>query len=422
MKIENKIWNWLGPGLIFASSAIGTSHLILSTRAGAHHGLIFIPIIILAMILKYPFYEFGARYSSATGYSILNGYQKQGSWALYLFLIVITIGMFTVVAAISAVIASILATIFNWSFIPIPILSGLIILATTLILIIGGFKSLDRIVKFISVVLLFTICITFILVLQKGEVTQKADFIPPSIFEGAGLTLLISLLGWMPAGMEASIMQSIWTVEKMQTTNHQPTLKESLFDFRIGYIFTLLLSIIFLTIGALTAYGSGQTLDGNANQFTNKLFLILSSNVGQWSYFIFAICALITIYGTLITVMDAFPRCFIYGLRALRFKEINKDQNQIKFIQSLYKPMVFTVGLGGFLLFYFSSTSMIRLLELVTVLAFVTSPILGYLNLKAIKGKEVPQTHQISNWLETTSVVGLLSMVLFSIFYAIKIL
>ena len=74
----------LGPGLLFASTAIGTSHLVLSTRAGAHHGLIFIWIILAALILKYPFYEFGPRYANATGYSLLKGYKDQGN-GLYLY-------------------------------------------------------------------------------------------------------------------------------------------------------------------------------------------------------------------------------------------------------------------------------------------------------------------------------------------------
>ena len=69
-----KLLKAIGPGLLFASSAIGTSHLVLSTRAGAHHGMIYFWIILLAMILKYPFYEFGPRYANATGYSLLKGY------------------------------------------------------------------------------------------------------------------------------------------------------------------------------------------------------------------------------------------------------------------------------------------------------------------------------------------------------------
>ena len=54
----------IGPGLLFASTAIGTSNLVLSTRAGAEHGVIFLVIIFFALLLKYPFYEFGPRYAT----------------------------------------------------------------------------------------------------------------------------------------------------------------------------------------------------------------------------------------------------------------------------------------------------------------------------------------------------------------------
>jgi len=61
MKKAGYYFSRLGPGLLFASSAIGTSHLVLSTRAGAHHGFIFLWIVLLALLIKYPFYEYGQR-------------------------------------------------------------------------------------------------------------------------------------------------------------------------------------------------------------------------------------------------------------------------------------------------------------------------------------------------------------------------
>ena len=57
-KVKTLLRN-LGPGLLFASMAIGTSHLVLSTKAGAQYGWLMIIPIILANILKYPFFEFG---------------------------------------------------------------------------------------------------------------------------------------------------------------------------------------------------------------------------------------------------------------------------------------------------------------------------------------------------------------------------
>ena len=76
-KVKTLLKN-LGPGLLFASMAIGTSHLVLSTKAGAQYGWIMIIPIVLAIVFKYPFFEFGIRYTNATGKSIIEGYRNRG--------------------------------------------------------------------------------------------------------------------------------------------------------------------------------------------------------------------------------------------------------------------------------------------------------------------------------------------------------
>ncbi|MEM1002339.1 MAG: divalent metal cation transporter, partial [Bacteroidota bacterium] len=55
----------LGPGLLFAGAAIGVSHLVQSTRAGADYGMGLLWALILVNLFKYPFFEFGARYTGA---------------------------------------------------------------------------------------------------------------------------------------------------------------------------------------------------------------------------------------------------------------------------------------------------------------------------------------------------------------------
>ena len=63
----------IGPGLLYAGAAIGGSHLVMSTRAGANYYFALIWIVILINLLKYPFFEFGSRYANATGTSLLDG-------------------------------------------------------------------------------------------------------------------------------------------------------------------------------------------------------------------------------------------------------------------------------------------------------------------------------------------------------------
>jgi len=73
-----KIISKLGPGLLFAGAAIGVSHLVQSTRAGAEFGWGLIWALILVNIFKYPFFQYGPRYAIATGESLLDGYYKIG--------------------------------------------------------------------------------------------------------------------------------------------------------------------------------------------------------------------------------------------------------------------------------------------------------------------------------------------------------
>ena len=66
----------LGPGLLFAGTAIGVSHLVQSTKAGAEFGFGLTWALLIAILLKYPFFKFAPKYSIATNESVLHGYKK----------------------------------------------------------------------------------------------------------------------------------------------------------------------------------------------------------------------------------------------------------------------------------------------------------------------------------------------------------
>ena len=80
-----KVIQKLGPGLLFAGAAIGVSHLVQSTRAGADFGFGLLWALLLSNLFKYPFFLFGPKYSLATGESILDGYYKLSKYVLLNF-------------------------------------------------------------------------------------------------------------------------------------------------------------------------------------------------------------------------------------------------------------------------------------------------------------------------------------------------
>ena len=85
----------LGPGLLFAGAAIGVSHLVQSTRAGADFGFGLVWALILVNLFKYPFFQFGPRYAMATGETLLDGYKKLGKGILVTYFVLTFATMFT---------------------------------------------------------------------------------------------------------------------------------------------------------------------------------------------------------------------------------------------------------------------------------------------------------------------------------------
>ena len=63
----------VGPGILFAGAAIGVSHLVQSTRAGAGFGFDLLWAVVLVLVFKYPFFQYAHRYTASTGESLQQG-------------------------------------------------------------------------------------------------------------------------------------------------------------------------------------------------------------------------------------------------------------------------------------------------------------------------------------------------------------
>ena len=112
----------LGPGIVMASAAVGGSHIIASTQAGAIYGWELVSIVILANLFKYPFFRFGVQYTLDTGNTLLEGYRQKGQFYLWLFLALNVFATVINTAAVGLLTAAILTFIIPIPL-PMPVLS-----------------------------------------------------------------------------------------------------------------------------------------------------------------------------------------------------------------------------------------------------------------------------------------------------------
>lgn len=401
-----KWYKILGPGLLYAGAAIGVSHLVQSTRAGAEFGYGLVWAVFIANILKYPFFEFGPRYASVTGKSLLEGYLSLGKWSVYLFLGLTFCSMFIIQSAVTVVTAGITAEITGID-IPVWLFSAILLTICSIVLMFGKFKTLDIAIKVIILVLSTSTIVALVASFTGNNVKYEEHMTSFVFSDKSHILFLIALMGWMPAPLDLSVWHSLWTLEKKKE-NPEIDLKSTLLDFNIGYWGTLLLALFFLALGSVTMYGSGIQLESSGAKFANQLIGIYTNNIGSWSYFIIVIATLTTMLSTTLTCLDAQPRVISSTLKLL-----NPSNNETK----LYWIWLFVLAIGVTIIIAFFMTNMRTLIDFATVLAFVTSPILAILNYLVITSKDVPKQYQPSLLMRLLSLIGIIYFIGFTVYF-----
>lgn len=406
----------VGPGLLMAGAAIGVSHLVQSTRAGAEFGFQLVALVILVNVLKYPFLEIGPRYALVRGQNMLHAYRELGNWALWVYGVFTAGTMFIIMAALSLFCGSLAA-----SFIPIEIpviyYAGLVQVSCMLLLLGGKYHLLNSLIRWIMAILFISSISAFLLTLWNGPVANPLEY-DGDLWEVGSITFMLALMGWMPIPLDAAVWHSIWAVEHGKELNKYDTvkqeesfsLKDSLWDFNFGYAFAALLSLVFLTLGAFVMYGSGSSFSSTATGFATQLIELYTVSLGSWSYFIIATAAFVTMFSTCLTVMDSIPRVWeaYYWLPKADRVHKRKEADRI------YAFTMLTLFGGSMLILVFFLNSFKALIDLATILSFLIAPVLAFINYKVMK--KLPEAFQ---WKPAMRMLALLGIAFLSVFAAI---
>jgi len=393
----------LGPGILMASAAVGGSHIVSSAQAGAMYGWSLLLLVILANLFKYPFFRFGAEYTLETGKNLVEGYAEKGKVYLGIFFILNVFSALVNTAAVGILCAAIVASAFpNALGLSITQWSLILIVIIWAMLLFGGYKFLDGLAKWImSALTLATVLAVIIAIIEHPE--YGADFVEKTPWQMTALPFIVSLMGWMPAPIEISAINSLWTAEKGKTVDI--SIKDGLFDFNVGFIGTAILAVFFVAMGALIQYPTGQEVQAAGAAYIQQFVGMYASVLGDWSRILITFIAFLCIFGTVITVIDGYSRVNAESLRLLfKKKEISQKELNIW--------MTATSIIGGIIIYFFQG-SVAPMLRFAMIASFLTTPFFALLNYLLVTG----ENKNLAKWLKALSILGLIFLFGFAFFF-----
>lgn len=379
-------WKAVGPGILFAGAAIGVSHLVQSTRAGALFGLWLLPVVLLAHAAKYPAMVFGPRYAAATGRSLIEAYREQGRHALGLFALIAIGTSFTILAAVTMVTAAVVRTSLGLEGVSVVAIAAGLLVLSALTVACGGFRWLDALLKVLMVLLLAATLVAAGSALPRME--WAAALIVPAGLGLAALPFVVGLVGWMPAPLDITVWHSLWTLDRAKQTGHTPTHQQCRADFDIGYALCAVTACSFLLLGAVLMHQRGvETPEGSA-PFVAQLFDLYAEAIGAWVRPVIAVAASAVMLSTTLTVFDALPRT----AQTLTSVAMGRERPAVR--SRLYWGFTLLISFGAIAIIYTARHSLVPLVHLATTISFVGTPLLAAFNHRAMHSAAVPAAHR----------------------------
>ena len=387
----------LGPGLLFAATAVGVSHLVQSTRAGAEFGLTLLVLILLACAIKYPAFRFGAEYAALTGRTVLSGYERQGRWLLALILLATFIEGVGVIPAVTLVTVGLGMNLLG-AHVDAIIATVATVFVASIVLLLGRYKVLENITR-IFVALFATLAVLATLAAIVGIEPGQTLAAPFELTE-ANLFFSVSVAGWMPIGLGGSIFLSAWVIARARTSGHSASRRMALFDFHVGYVTSLILAFCFLIMGTVVLLGREVELAGSSAGFAAQFVGIFTEVIGPWTELVVSVAAITVMLSTVLAVVDGFPR--VYGNVV---KKLARGAG-VPSEESLYRGFLwFQIATSGAVL-YALPRSFGAFIDFITALGFLTGPVVAFMNHRIMFYGEIPPDRQPPQWVRHWSVAG----------------
>ena len=393
----------LGPGLLFAATAVGVSHLVQSTRAGAEFGLTLLVLILLACAIKYPAFRFGAEYAALTGKTVLSGYERQGRWLLALILLATFVEGIGVVPAVTLVSVGLGMNLLGVQVDAI-VATVATVLVASIVLLVGRYRALENITRvFVALFAVLTVLATLAAI---AGISPGQPLAAPFELNESNLFFSVSVAGWMPIGLGGSIFLSAWVIARGRTRGQPVSARVALFDFHVGFITSLVLAFCFLIMGTVVLLGREVELAGSSAAFAAQFVGIFTDVIGRWTELIVGVAAMTVMLSTVLAVVDGFPRVYANVVTKLAGGTGLPPEDR------LYRGFLwFQIVTSGAVL-YALPRSFGAFIDFITALGFLTAPVVAFMNHRIMFFGEIPPDRQPPKWVRCWSVAGTTTLAL----------
>ncbi|MCT2558968.1 hypothetical protein N0B51_08245 [Tsuneonella sp. YG55] len=404
------VWRLIGPALLFSGAAIGTSHLVQSTRAGAMYGLGLVGVILLANVLKYPAYRFGVDYGHARHRSIMAGYRELGLWAPLLFAAVAIAIVPIVHAALAAATAGIAIAVTGASL-PVPVVGSALLAIVAAILLVGGYDWLDRINRVLLAFLVLSTLATTAMVLPRVDWATLTDLSWTG--DPKAILFVIALAGFMPNPLDVSVGQSMWTAEaeKRLPPGERSDLRDARDAFLVGYMMTAVLAVCFCIMGAGVMHTAGVDPETSAPGFAAQVIGLYSAALGEGAAALAAVAALSVMLTTLLAAIDLGARY------VATFWEEGLMHRGDRAFTRVYRGAVPLLGLAASAVLFLFTASFTAMLDLATSAAFVGAPVIAAVNHLVVTRASLPEDARPGPAIRALNLAGITIMAALAVAY-----
>ena len=135
-----------------------------------------------------------------------------------------------------------------------------------------------------------------------------------------------------------------------------------------------------------------------------------TNSIGSWAKWIIAIAAITTMFSTILTCLDAYPRV-LQPTTEILFPKL-KNISSFSFM-----IWIFILTIGTLIILGYFTANMRFMVDLATTLSFVTAPILAFMNYKVVTDKHMPESGKPKLWLKIYAWVGIFFLSFFTLFF-----